>query len=712
MHRSLAILIALTATVRAAAPDGFERVVSPFLRENCVGCHGPKKQKGKLRLDTLSGDLSAKADEIATWKTVLEQLETGDMPPKEEPRPKREETDRVVRWLRAELGAAGQLAGGDDIAFPSKGNYVDHDKLFNRPSTAAPATPARIWRMSPFGYRELMDDLAGGRLSVQGGPAVRAKRIAVVVTPFGLTSDPGFRDYAFRYRVGGSESLQMNLNAKTVLDAMLAPRKNWRPPGVLADIANATAAPTAKQVQAAVSFLFQEALYRDPTAAEMGRYSAFVVAGIKRFGNRDGLIQGLTPVLLHPDAVFRNEFGHGTPDAHGRVMLAPIEMAVAITYALTDERPSAALLAAARGGRLSTRDDVRREVTRMLDDRDFPKPRILRFFQEYFDYYKAPEVFKDASVLQAAKLARDAGAYHPEKFVEDTDALVEYVLAKDRDVLRELLTTDKTFIGIGGVEKWLQLRKQHAEKQKDKNTPLPTHPFGDKSPIHKFYSFDAAQWSVDMPLTFPPNQRAGILTQPSWLIAHSANTDNHAIDRGKWIRERLLGGHIPDTPITVDAKLPDEPSESLRHRMRVTREEYCWKCHVSMDPLGLPFEIYDHFGQFRTTELGKPLDASGEIVASGDAKLDGKVSNALEMIRKLAGSERVHQVFVRHAFRYWMGRNETLNDAPTLQAAYKAYQQSSGSMKALITSLLTSDSFIYRITPDAKSASMKNPEKP
>lgn len=664
----------------------FVKVVAPFLRENCVNCHGAKKQKGKLRLDTLRGDLSAKADEIVTWKTVLEQLETGEMPPKEEPRPKREEMDRVVRWLRAGLGAAGQLAG-DDMAFPSKGNYVDHDQLFNRPSTAAPATPARMWRLSPFAYFAFMDALAGR---------------AHVVAPFGLTSDPGFRDYAFRYGVGGSESLQMNLNAKEVLDVMLTPRKNWRPPGALGDIANATAAPTTNQVQAAVSFLFQEALYRDPTAEEMGRYSVFIVAGIKRFGNRDGLIQGLTPVLLHPDAVFRSEFGHGTPDAHGRVMLAPIEMAVAITYALTDERPSAALLATARGGRLSAKDDVRREVARMLGDPNFSKPRILRFFQEYFDYYKAPEVFKDASVLQAAKLARDAGAYHPEKFVEDTDFLVEYVLAKDRDVLRELLVTDKTYIGIGGVEKWLQLRKQHAEKQKDKSVPLPTHPFGDKSPLHKFYSFDAAQWSVDMPLTFPPDQRAGILTQPSWLIAHSANTDNHAIGRGKWIRERLLGGHIPDTPITVDAKLPDEPGETLRHRMRVTREEYCWKCHVSMDPLGLPFEIYDHFGQFRGTELGKPVDASGEIIASGDAKLDGKVGNALEMIRKLAGSERVQQVFVRHAFRYWMGRNETLDDAPTLQAAYKAYQQSGGSMKALITSLLTSDSFIYRIAPDRK----------
>jgi hypothetical protein len=49
--------------------------------------------------------------------------------------------------------------------------------------------------------------------------------------------------------------------------------------------------------------------------------------------------------------------------------------------------------------------------------------------------------------------------------------------------------------------------------------------------------------------------------------------DNHAIHRGIWIRERLLGGGIPDVPITVDAQLPAEPENTLRERMRVTREK-------------------------------------------------------------------------------------------------------------------------------------------
>lgn len=200
--------------------------------------------------------------------------------------------------------------------------------------------------------------------------------------------------------------------------------------------------------------------------------------------------------------------------------------------------------------------------------------------------------------------------------------------------------------------------------------------------------------------TAPQGQRLGILTHPSWLISHSDAMDNHAILRGRWVRERLLGGGIPDIPITVDAMLPDQPHQTLRERMQVTTQTYCWTCHEKMDPLGLPFEMYNHAGLYREDELGKPIDTTGAIIDSGDPALDGQVANAIEMIQKLADSEHVEQVFVRHAFRFWIGRNETIHDAPVLQEAHRAYQNSGGSMNALITSLLTSDAFLYRTISD------------
>ena len=127
-----------------------------------------------------------------------------------------------------------------------------------------------------------------------------------------------------------------------------------------------------------------------------------------------------------------------------------------------------------------------------------------------------------------------------------------------------------------------------------------------------------------------------------------------------------------------------------------------------MEPLGLPFESYTDFGRFRTVEgLGStkalqkpkksaPVVTSGEIIESGDDALDGEVKNVTELMNKLAASERVRRSFVRHAFRYWLGRNERLSDSVTLVAADRAYVEKGGSFKALVVDLLTSDSFLYR----------------
>ena len=64
------------------------------------------------------------------------------------------------------------------------------------------------------------------------------------------------------------------------------------------------------------------------------------------------------------------------------------------------------------------------------------------------------------------------------------------------------------------------------------------------------------------------------------------------------------------------------------------------------------------------------------------------------MMRRLGNSEHVEQVFVRHVFRF-LGRNETLGDAATLQQAHAAYRDNDGSSEALVV-CLSSDSFLLR----------------
>ena len=225
-------------------------------------------------------------------------------------------------------------------------------------------------------------------------------------------------------------------------------------------------------------------------------------------------------------------------------------------------------------------------------------------------------------------------------------------------------------------------------------------------------------WDFQVEQPFKIQNRKGILTHPAWLLAHSQNTETDPVRRGKWIREKLLAGYVPDVPITVDAQIPEDHHRTLRERLdEVTSPQECWKCHVHMNPLGLTFEMFDDFGRFRTAEAlehpenlvkagngktsasvykTKPLSISGVLEGTGDSTLDGKVKDAYDLIDRLAKSRRVRQSIIRHAFRYFMGRNELLSDSQTLIDAEIAYANNSGSFKSVIISLLTSDSFIYR----------------
>src|SRR6516225_2799332 len=106
---------------RASFPaDGeeFDQIVRPFLDAHCVRCHGPSKQKGEFRVDTLPRDL-AKMTSAGRWGDVLERLNTGEMPPKGEPKPKADLSARVVEWVTARLkeGEASRAAKRERVTF-------------------------------------------------------------------------------------------------------------------------------------------------------------------------------------------------------------------------------------------------------------------------------------------------------------------------------------------------------------------------------------------------------------------------------------------------------------------------------------------------------------------------------------------------------------------------------------------------------------------
>jgi mono/diheme cytochrome c family protein len=695
---SMALLLLVTGSLpgQAAAPlafadareskAAFDRAAGPFFTRHCTVCHGARKKEGDLDLTRLDPDMKASTS-AGRWALVLGKITAGEMPPASHPQPTSDEVRAAAGWIRAELKRAGKNASRREVG--GKGNLTPHDVLFDpKNASSIPDAPPRLRRLSPEIYAAFLADVGKGLTGVSN--------------PFSPEGSSDFKDM-------GSPKIDEPVTSQLIRNALaITERIKAREVEALLDEKKPL---TEAAIAQAIQWQYGKVLARKASAEEVARLTALMKKTASEAGRARGVQYTLAAVLLLPEAVFRWEAGSGPPDRRGLSRLTPRAIAFHLAYALTDRRPDAALFAAAESGKLDTDKGVAEAARRLLDDSATAKPRILRFFREYFGYEAAREVFK----APRKEISFDAGV-----LVSDADALVQHIVGQDREVLRELLTTNRAFVNV-------RLGPPGGKAGKAGGGPRiqPYHAKNNRK-THLNYGLPADwEWTDDQPVELPRAERAGILTHPAWLVAQSTSDDNHAIHRGKWVRERLLGGVVPDIPITVDAQLPIAPEKTLRQRMAVTQQAYCWKCHQQMNDLGLAFEKYDHYGRYRTRETvldeeatkknvdgrGRPkgpvfkevpADSSGLVAHTGVAGLEGKVADAVELMHRLAKSPHVEQVFVRHAFRYWMGRNETPGDAGTLQAVHKAYRDSGGSFKALLVALLSSDSFLHRVPARAE----------
>ena len=348
---------------------------------------------------------------------------------------------------------------------------------------------------------------------------------------------------------------------------------------------------------------------------------------------------------------------------------------------------------------------------------------FARFFREWLDYDAANTIFKDtpAATSRYEDATRiDFGVLRLQQEIHDGEADLAQHL--DDFIARAVVTTDE-----GGGEFLQELllgRTWHLPATGDVLTACPadgrcptgqqcsvlgdcrptnlttqaTYPllFSHEDPIP---TEQTARWvEVDA------NERLGVLTHPAWLAAHGGNFEDDAslVHRGKWIREQLFCQTVPPLSLVeVDAKLgPSAPDLSARDRVRMATEENptCLTCHQLMNPLGAPFELFNHAGFFRATDHGRAPDGSttiDNIPIAGGEDLNGEYASPFELIRALAASQLIQRSFIRHAFRYFMGRDETLADSCTLAAMETAYEEA-GSFVDMMAALVRSDTFVNR----------------
>jgi hypothetical protein len=292
-------------------------------------------------------------------------------------------------------------------------------KLFSGEITAEPFSPARLWRTSPEVFENVKSNYGKGARDFR--------------QPFPLEDKVGIKDYANLLFADSAVVSVLMSNAACAADELIK-----RSP-----IASSDTSPTDDMLASAISKHFRKVVYREPLKEEISNYSKLFRKTAEEGGNAEAMRLVLMAVMLHHESVYRVEIGLGEEDSHGRRMLSGTEMAFAIAFALTDRRARCGTSSGRESREVEQQRGCALQVARILQDDAIDKPRILRFFQEFFGYTQAHKVFKDED--RSGGFAY-YGENYPEMYEKDADFFVMNILEKDQDVFRQLLTSDEYYI--------------------------------------------------------------------------------------------------------------------------------------------------------------------------------------------------------------------------------------------------------------------------
>ncbi len=252
------------------------------------------------------------------------------------------------------------------------------------------------------------------------------------------------------------------------------------------------------------------------------------------------------------------------------------ELATRVAALIWNDAPDASLLADARGGRLREPAALSRQVERMLRD---PKSANLvdGFFAGWLSLDRVkkarldPSIFPmvDASLLQALDT--------------ETRLFLASQLRDDRDAV-EIWTANYSYV----------------------NGRLARH-----------YGLPGVSGPDFRRVTWPDDSRGGLLGQAGILMMLSTPSRTSPTARGRFVLSRFFGVDAPSPPANVPALAERAVVVGATMRERLLSHKVnpsCASCHAMFDPLGLALEHFDAAGQWRTTDHGAPIDASGTFI--------------------------------------------------------------------------------------------------
>ena len=381
-----------------------------------------------------------------------------------------------------------------------------------------------------------------------------------------------------------------------------------------------------------LSSLARRAYRRTATSDDVETLLGFYRKGRADGDFETGIRAAVERVLVSPDFLFRIETDPEKAPASGVYRVPDVELASRLSFFLWSSIPDDELLDLGIRGRLRDGSVLEQQVRRMLADPRARRALVGNFFSQWLQ------------IRNVWLLTPDANRKFPwfddnlrTAFVKEAELFLESQLQDDRSVI-DLLTADYTFV----------------------NDQLARH-----------YGIPNVYGSHFRRVTLADQNRWGLLGKASILAVTSYPHRTSPTIRGKWLLENILAAPVPPPPPTVNTNI-DESKTIKASSFRGMLEQHranpgCAVCHARMDPLGFSLENFDAIGQWRTTDAGTPIDATGVL-------LDGRRVDGPAALRAalLAQKEQFVKAVVSKLLTYGVGREIGHADAPAIRTIVRA----------------------------------------
>ena len=362
-----------------------------------------------------------------------------------------------------------------------------------------------------------------------------------------------------------------------------------------------------------------------------------------------GLSVALEGLLSSPKTLYIEEVTEPDPKHPGQQRLDSYSLASRLSFFLWNQAPNDALLDAAGKGELYTAKGRAKAIDAMLAS-SYLESGVRAFFDDMLGFDSFATLAKDSTIYPAYTGATTTAARE-----QTLRFLVDHLITHNGDY-RDLFTSRVTFI----------------------SKPL--------SPLYGL-PYDQTWTRYELPATDP---RVGLLTQISFLSLYSHPGRSSATQRGKALRELLMCQPVPPPPPNVDFSAVENPDPSIktaRDRLALHRTNpVCAGCHKITDPIGLALENFDGAGQYRETEKGAVINASGD--------LDGKsFKNAAELGQVMHDNPAVTSCIVKRVYTFAVGGKLRRDDDPTLAYFSQRFAADGYKLPDLMRMVAMSDSF-------------------